>query len=107
MTRILQVHFLAVEETPLEVQFKRFWETEKYGTEGEENQCTLLSEDQKAFTIVQEGTRKLNPGYEVPIPWRTKEPNLKNNKTVALRRLNGLMSFAKEPEYQKEYKKKR
>ena len=62
-TRILQVHFLAVEETPLEVQFKRFWETEKYGTEGEENQCTLLSEDQKAFTIVQEGTRKLNPGY--------------------------------------------
>ena len=49
----------------------------------------------------------MNPGYEVPIPWRTKEPNLKNNKTVALRRLNGLMSFAKEPEYQKEYKKKR
>ena len=51
------------------MQFKRFWETEKYGTEGEENQRTLLSEeDQKAVTIVQEGTRKLNPGYEVPIP---------------------------------------
>ena len=89
------------------MQFKKFWETEKYGTEGEENQRTLLSEDQKAFTIVQEGTRKLNPGYKVPIPWRTKEPNLKNNKTVVLRRLNGLMKkFAKEPEYQKEYKKK-
>ena len=41
----------------------------------------------------------------MPISWRTKEPNLKNNKTVALRRLNGLMSFAKEPEYQKEYQK--
>ena len=89
------------------MQFKRFWETEKYGTEGEENQRTLLSEeDQKAVTIVQEGTRKLNPGYEVPIPWRTKEPTLKNNKTVALRRLIGLMKkFAKEPEYQKEYQK--
>ena len=51
----------------------------------------------------------MNPGYEVPISWRTKEPNLKNNKTrlikVALKRLNGLMKkFAKEPEYQ-EYKK--
>ena len=86
-TRTLQVHFLAVEETPLQVQFKRFWETEKYGTEGEENRRTLLSEeDQKAVAIVQEETRKLNPGYEVPIPWRTKEQQLKNNKTVALRR---------------------
>ena len=87
-----------MEETPLEVQFKRFWETDKYGTEGEENQRTVLSEeDQKAVTIVQEGTRKLNPGYEVSIPWRTKEPTL---------RLNGLMKkFAKEPEYQKEYQK--
>ena len=86
---------------PLEVQLKRFWETEKYGTEGEENQRTLLSEeDQKAVTIVQVGTRKLNPGYELPIPWRPKEPQVKNNKTVALRRLNGLMKkFAKEPEY--------
>ena len=37
------------------------------------------------------GNRKLNPGYELPIPWRPKEPQLKNNKTVALRRLNGLM----------------
>ena len=73
--RTLQVHFLAVEETPLEVQVKRFWETEKYGTEVEENQRTLLSEeDRKAVTIVQEGTRKLNPGYEVPIPWRTELP---------------------------------
>ena len=94
-----------MEETPLEALLKRFWETEKYGTEGEENQRKLLSEeDQKAVAIVQEGTRKLNPGYEVPISWRTKEPNLKNNKTVALRRLNGLMKkFPKEPEYQKEY----
>ena len=48
----------------------------------------------------------MNPGYEVPIPWRTKEPSLKNNNTVALRRLNGLMEkFTKEPEYQKEYRK--
>ena len=105
--RTLQVHFLAVEETPLEVQVKRFWETEKYGTEVEENQRTLLSEeDRKAVTIVQEGTRKLNPGYEVPIPWRTELPTLKNNKTVALRRLIGLMKkFTKEPEYQKDYQK--
>ena len=81
------------------MQVKRFWETEKYGTEVEENQRTLLSEeDRKAVTIVQEGTRKLNPGYEVPIPWRTELPTLKNNKTVALRRLNCLMKkFAKEP----------
>ena len=41
----------------------------------------------------------MNPGYEVPVPLRTKEPKIKTNKTVALRRLNGLMKkFAQEPE---------
>ena len=46
----------------------------------------------------------MNPGYEVPIPWRTKEPQLKKKKTVALRRLNGLIKkFTKEPEYHMEY----
>jgi len=48
----------------------------------------------------------MTPGYEVPIPWKTNDPQLRSNKTIALRRLIGLMKkFAREPEYQVEYQK--
>ena len=100
-----RVHFLTIQDTPLDLQFKRFWETEIYGTEGEESRTIVLSEvDQRAVAIVQEGTKKLNPGYEVPIPWKPNKPNIENNRAVAIQRLNGLMrKFDKDPEYHKEY----
>ena len=100
-----RVHFLTIQDTPLDLQFKRFWETEIYGTEGEESRTIVLSEeDQRAVAIVQEGTKKLNPGYEVPIPWKPNKPNLENNRAVVIQRLNGLMrKFDKDPEYHKEY----
>ena len=54
---------------------------------------------------VDKGTRKLNPGYEVPIPWKPDQPQLNNNRQVALQRLNGLLKkFTREPEYEKEYR---
>ena len=36
-----------VEETPLDIQFKKLWETEKYGTEGAESKLGNLSEDDR------------------------------------------------------------
>ena len=64
-----RIHVLAVEESTLDREFKRFWDTEKLGTEGAESKKKVLSEeDMKASEIVRTGTRPLNPGYEVPLP---------------------------------------
>ena len=53
-----RINILSIEETPLDTQFKRFWETEKYGTKGAESK-----EDKYALDIVDKGTRK-EPEYE-------------------------------------------
>ena len=51
---------LTVEESPLDREFKRFWDTEKFGTEEAESKKKVLSEeDMKASVIVQKGTRPL------------------------------------------------
>lgn len=38
-----RVHVLTVEEMPLEKQFKRFWDTEKFGTEEVESKRKVRS----------------------------------------------------------------
>ena len=101
-----RIHVLAVEESTLDREFKRFWDTEKFGTEGAESKKKVLSEeDMKASEIVRTGTRPLNPGYEVPLPWKKNPPQFENNKQVAMQRLSGLLKkFAKEPEYETAYR---
>jgi len=101
-----RIHVLTVEESPLDIEFKRFWDTEKFGTEEAESKKKVLSEeDMKASGIVQTGTRPLNPGYEVTLPWKKNPPQLENNKQVAMQRLSGLLKkFAREPEYETAYR---
>ena len=65
----------------------------------------LSEEDRYAAETVKQGNRELNPGYEVPIPWKPNQPRLGKNRQVAHQRLNGLMKkFAKEPDYEKTYR---
>ena len=39
------IHVLTVEESPLDREFKRFWDTEKFGTEEAESKKKVLSEE--------------------------------------------------------------
>ena len=50
------INYLEV-ETPLDVQFKRFWDTEEFGSEKKQDREKVLSEeDQQALNIVGRGT---------------------------------------------------
>ena len=68
---------------------------------GVETKATLLFDEGSDTTlvhnsltrrldIIEKGTRHLTPGYEIPLPWKTNEPNLQNNRAYAIHRLNGL-----------------
>ena len=49
---------------------------EKFGTEEAESKRKVLSEeDMKTSEMVRKGTRPLNPGYEVALPWK-KNPRI-------------------------------
>ena len=37
-----RIHVLTVEESPLDIEFKRFWDTEKFGTEEAESKRKVL-----------------------------------------------------------------
>ena len=99
------INFNMIEETPLDVQFKRFWETETFGTEGKERNEPILSQkDKLALEIVRQGTRALDIGYEVPLPWKPNEPALLNNRPMAEQRIKYLQrKFDRSPEYKAEY----
>ena len=63
-------------------------------------------EDRYAVDIAKEGTKSLNPGYEVSLPWRKNEPKQPNNRPMAEMRLKQLLKkFHKDPEYEKEHRK--
>ena len=64
----------------------------------------ITPEDQRATNIIEKGTKHHTPGYEIPLPWKTNEPNLQNNRAYAIHRLNGLCQrFRREPDYQEDY----
>ena len=69
----------------------------------ESKQEVLSVKDRYSAKTVRDGTRALNPGHEVPLPWKPGQPQLGNNRQLALQRLASLTKrFAKDPEYEKE-----
>ena len=90
-------------ETPLDEVFRRFCNTEDYGTEYKQKK--LNSDDQLAVDTVQQGSRQLEIGYEVALPWRLPRIELPMNRKLAEHRLQGLIRrFQRDPAYKKDYK---
>ncbi|XP_057379669.1 uncharacterized protein LOC130701908 [Daphnia carinata] len=86
----------------LEKELRGFCETENFGTETP--RLVMPPEDERAVKIVEEGTRKLEIGYEVPIPWKEGEPSLPDNKRLALYRLHDLFKrFDRDPDFKAAY----
>ena len=65
----------------------------------------LSKEERKFLTIVGEGIRHCEDGhYEMPLPLRVPNPNLPNNREVAIRRLNQLKKqFVADSKYKEDY----
>lgn len=82
---------------------RRFCDTEDYGTE---HQVGCVSpENKRALAIVQEKTRRLVVGYEVPIIWREGEPDLANNRSMAENRFRSMLNrFKCHPEFEEDYR---
>ena len=57
---------------------------------------TLSCEDRKFLDIMEAGVHKNDQGnWEMPLPFRCKDPRLPNNRSQAGNRLNGLIGTLK------------
>lgn len=74
---------------------------------GVENERSLSIEDQKFLNILGEGIHKREDRhYEMPLPLRSEEVELPNNRSLALKRLFLLKEcFKRDPGYYKDYVK--
>ncbi|XP_045033912.1 uncharacterized protein LOC116935697 [Daphnia magna] len=96
--------FAADEDVDVLVQqMKRFCDSEEFGTE---HQIPGMSESEKqAVQKLEAGTRRLDVGYEVPITWKTGEPNLSNNRSLAEKRMKFLLrQFYEDPIFKEDYR---
>ncbi|XP_045034629.1 uncharacterized protein LOC116930576 [Daphnia magna] len=83
-------------------EMRRFCDTEAFGTEFK--QGCLSPDNQRVMALVKEKTRKLAVGYEVPIIWREGEPDLLNNRAMAVNRFQSLLRrFQHQPELERDY----
>ena len=76
-----------------------------YHTTPEDNDVALSREDRQFLKIVEEGIHKDALGnWEMPLPFRTEDVVMPNNREQALNRLNGLLrTFKRKPEMQSNY----
>lgn len=94
--------FVSMEGEKLESAVKQFCDTENFGTE---HQVPAISVDERqAVDILDQGTKQLAVGYEVPITWKPGEPILTSNRQQAEKRLISLQrKFAQEPDFALDY----
>lgn len=86
----------------LTIELRLFCDTEEFGTEFQSG-C-LSPDDKRALVLVKERTNKLGVGYQVPITWREGEPNLINNRDMAMNRWRSLLRrFERQPDFGKDY----
>lgn len=76
--------------TELDVAFRRFCDTEAFGSEHKAS-CVPL-QHQQAIDELDRGIRRLDVGYEAPVLWKEGEPTLEDNRQLAEMRLRSLTS---------------
>ena len=74
-------------------------------SEGKTNEQPISQDDRKFIRKVEQGIRQRQDGhYEMPLPFREEEPNMPNNKSLALHRLAKLKTRLENNEqYRKDY----
>ena len=74
-------------------------------TSQEDNDVSLSCEDRKFLDIMETSVHKNGQGnWEIPLPFRRKDPHLPNNRSQAVNRLNGLIrTLKRKPQTAKDY----
>ena len=95
--------FSSTEDDSLAGAIHRFCDSEDFGTEFKDG-C-LSADDRRAINLLEEGTRLLDVGYEVPITWKEGEPDLPNNRLLAERRFSSLLRrFELDKKFETDYR---
>ena len=64
----------------------------------------VSKDDRRAMEVFQSTVRNIGNRYEVGLPWTAENPQLPDNRKIALQRLFSLeRRFAKDPEYARQY----
>ena len=88
-------------------QVREMFEADFQESRSDKNSGSFSVEDQKFINILEEGIHRQGNGhYEMPLPLRSRDAVLPNNRSLALRRLFHLKGrFGRDPTYFKDYKK--
>ena len=80
---------------------------EIYCITSEDNEAALSREDRQFLDIAKKGIHKNDSGnWEMPLPFRSENVVMPNNRKQALNRLNGLLrTFKRKPQMQEDYLK--
>ena len=100
----VNANFLATNEgTQLQHQIERFWEIDSYATKQALSESPLSAEDKRALAILQNSTVKEKSHYKTALLWKH-EPNLPNNRAMAVSRLHSTeKKLKKNPELAEKY----
>ena len=88
-------------------QVREMFEADFQESCSDKNSGSFSVEDQKFINILEEGIHRQGNGhYEMPLPLRSRDAVLPNNRSLALKRLFHLKGrFGRDPTYFKDYKK--
>ncbi|XP_043243765.1 uncharacterized protein LOC122392683 [Amphibalanus amphitrite] len=105
MRQVCYVRPQRQDEEPLVEAVKEWWTTESFGTRFERD-STRSREDDRAISILEASTRKIDGRYEVHQLWRAEDIVLPNNKSAVIPRLQALeRKLERQPEVAEAYRK--
>ena len=84
---------------------EKFWKVESYSTLRINERNFLPKDEQRAYDILETTTQNINNRYEVGMLWKSENPSLQNNRSLAVARLLHLeKKFKKDPVFAESYK---
>ena len=100
----VNANFLVTDqETQLQKQIERFWEIDSYATKQAPSDSGMSAEDRRALSILESSTVKEEGHYKTALLWKG-EPNLPNNRAMAVSRLHSTeRKLKKNPELARKY----
>lgn len=100
----VQVNLINGEDVTLSDQLEEFWRVESYGTSKCETK-PLSVEDQRAMNLISNSICKHDGHYEMGLLWKSDNPVLPYNRTLAEARLQHLKRrFLRDPELEVKYR---
>ena len=84
---------------------EKFWKVESYSTLPINERKLLPKDEQCAYDILEMTTQNISNRYEVGMLWKSENPSLQNNRSLAVARLLHLeKKFKKDPVFVESYK---